>query len=385
MAVIKFKDLQTSDLIVDALYEGGKSGNASDEVLSKVLSVQNQSGFRFLGNAVGRFDIKYCVLYTTFTDQDWPDTIDYESGKVVYFGDNKKPGKLHETPKKGNVVLREIFHFLHLSQRNRICPFFIFSKAGTGRDVIFRGLAVPGYPGISQTEDLTAVWKTLNSSRFQNYKSIFTILDCPVISREWIKDLKNGVASSVHMPAAYKHWLSSGNYQPLKAKKTTSVRTKAQQIPTSKSDLDLISIITNFYKDPFKFEKFAVEITYLMDSNIFECDQTRPWRDGGRDAVGKYRIGLPGSYMSVDFALEAKRYGLSNGVGVKEVSRLISRLRHRQFGILVTSSYVDIQAYKEIVEDGHPVLILSAIDIVEILKKNGITTKALLSKWLAGI
>jgi hypothetical protein len=33
--------------------------------------------------------------------------------------------------------------------------------------------------------------------------------------------------------------------------------------------------------------------------------------------------------------------------GVREMSRLISRLRHRQFGVLVTTSYVDNQAYRE--------------------------------------
>jgi hypothetical protein len=44
--------------------------------------------------------------------------------------------------------------------------------------------------------------------------------------------------------------------------------------------------------------------------------------------------------ISLDFALEAKCYAPENGVGVKELSRLISRLRHRQFGILVTTSFL---------------------------------------------
>jgi Restriction endonuclease len=45
-----------------------------------------------------------------------------------------------------------------------------------------------------------------------------------------------------------------------------------------------------------------------------------------------------------------------SGVGVKELSRLISRLRHRQFGILVTTSYLGHQAYEELRSDRHPVL-----------------------------
>ena len=38
----------------------------------------------------------------------------------------------------------------------------------------------------------------------------------------------------------------------------------------------------------------------------------------------------------------------SNTVGVREVSRLISRIRHRQFGVLVTTSVVGRQAYEEV-------------------------------------
>jgi hypothetical protein len=52
--------------------------------------------------------------------------------------------------------------------------------------------------------------------------------------------------------------------------------------------------------------------------------------------------------MSLDFALEAKCYAPENGVGVKELSRLVSRLRHRQFGILVTASFLGHQAYQEL-------------------------------------
>ena len=54
------------------------------------------------------------------------------------------------------------------------------------------------------------------------------------------------------------------------------------------------------------------------------------------------------------------------------MSRLISRIRYRQFGIMVTTSYVDNQAYGEVVEDGHPILIVTASDIAGILRRNSI-------------
>jgi hypothetical protein len=94
-------------------------------------------------------------------------------------------------------------------------------------------------------------------------------------------------------------------------------------------------------------EKFAAEVVCLSDKNIIEYQLTRKTADGGRDAVGKYRIGSPESSIIVEFALEAKCYSFKNSVGVKSTSRLISRIRNRQFGILVTTSYVAEQAYKK--------------------------------------
>lgn len=119
-----------------------------------------------------------------------------------------------------------------------------------------------------------------------------------------------------------------------------------------------------------------------MDENIVSYDVTRPWRDGGRDAVGLYRIGSQGDNIKVEFALEAKCFKPGTGVGVEHTSRLISRLRHRQFGILVTTSYVGEQPYKEIREDRHPVVIIAAEDIANILTNAGISTEKKVSDWL---
>jgi hypothetical protein len=85
----------------------------------------------------------------------------------------------------------------------------------------------------------------------------------------------------------------------------------------------------------------------------------------------------------MDFALEAKCYSAMNSVGVREMSRLISRLRHRQFGVLVTTSWLDLQAYKEIKEDEHPIIIVSAADIVDLLRRNGKGSAGVVAAWLA--
>ena len=90
---------------------------------------------------------------------------------------------------------------------------------------------------------------------------------------------------------------------------------------------------------------------------------------------------------SSDFAIEAKckMPDGRHGSGVKDTSRLISRLRHRQFGVFVTTSFVASQAYQEIVEDGHPVLVLSGADIIDILYFANINTIEKLDRWLRSV
>jgi len=80
--------------------------------------------------------------------------------------------------------------------------------------------------------------------------------------------------------------------------------------------------------------------------------------------------------------LEAKSYDpKGKGVGVRELSRLLSRSRHRQFGILITTSHLAAQAYTELKEDKHPVVIISGGDIISTLK-NRIGSLESITKWL---
>ena len=101
------KELTNCDLVVDAVYEGGDVGNAADDSLGKLLKVGNQGGFRYLGSVTA---LKYIALYTSGENIDWPDTIDTETGIFKYYGDNRKPGHdLHDTRRKGNVILKNLF------------------------------------------------------------------------------------------------------------------------------------------------------------------------------------------------------------------------------------------------------------------------------------
>jgi len=386
---VQFENLSKADLYVDAVYEGGNAGHIGDDPISKLLGCGNQGGFRYSGST--KSAIKFCVLYSSLREPDWPDRLDLESGRFIYYGDNRTPGDdLHKPI--GNRILRQVFDDLHSGRRDKIPPFFIFTKGARGRDVIFRGLAVPG--ALSVREDLLAVWRSKDGKRFQNYRAVFTILDVPHVRRAWIQDLQNGHVYTDNAPDAWKEWVDREEYQALFAPATKSYRTKSEQIPEQSTvQRKILERIISYFKieyptdknkhaGEYAFENCAAEIVKLMDSHIVRCDVTRPWRDGGRDALGYYQIGPDGHKHTFEFALEAKCKFTGNGSGVRDVSRLISRLRHRQFGVFVTTSYVAKQAYEEIVADQHPVIIISGIDIVQILMDKGYSTVAQVEAWL---
>lgn len=372
---IPFNKLSETNLYIDAIYAGGNAKNLSADPIAKLIPVGNSGGFRYKGKAKAG-ELTYVVLYSTFADPNWPDSIDLETGVLTYFGDNRTAGsELHKTPKRGNEILNFSFRLLHQAEevaRKSTPPFFIFTSAGEGRDVVFRGLAVPGADGVSANEDLVAVWRSGSNGRFQNYRSYFTILDAPVISRKWLQDIENGNLLSPNCPTAFRTWITTGRYTPLKAPATIKYRSKKDQLPSNNIDKKLLSTIYEHFKnEPHQFEHFAAWVIRKMDKNIVSCDVTRPSRDGGRDAVGNYQLGLANNKIFVNFALEAKCFAIDNSVGIKASSRLISRLRHRQFGIIVTTSFIATQAYQEIIEDGHPVIIVSGNDLVTILKDHG--------------
>lgn len=383
---VQFEDLQQADLVVDTIYKGGKISGKGSEVLSKLMpGCSNSGGFRKVMRKDGSGLPAYVVLYTSMQELAWPDYLDEETGVFRYYGDNRSPGRtILDTPRKGNQLLEFVFDCLNSkdgSIRN-IPPFFIFKKTGHGWDVQFLGLAAPGNPRISPDKDLVAFWRTLDEQRFQNYEAYFTILDTKVaISRNWLNALMYDHENSLqYAPECWKKFIKQGRNGiiPLIAPKLPKIPSKYDQLQMDvegKACLDKIR--THYNGNEYGFEICAKDILEKMDEHFQDFSLTRPWRDGGRDALGYYVIGSEGKAnypLRIDCAMEAKCYSENNSVRVQEMSRLISRIRYRQFGVLITTSYVHSQAYKEVLEDGHPILILSASDIARVLRRNSITT-----------
>lgn len=382
---VLFEKLTSSDLRVDEMYVGGRNGNSSDDPLPRLLKVDNQGGFRIRGKRRG--DLELVALISTFDDPDWPDELDRETGIFTYFGDNKKPGReLHDTGRGGNLLLSRMFENASSGRagREKVPPVFLFSRADSWRDVIFLGLAVPGASDLTLNDDLVGIWRTAAGQRFQNYRARFSVLDASVIHREWITSIIERRPTTHLAPQAWQVWVQTGQRRPLTATRSLEHRTKNEQLPQDEGGWEILRAIQeHFQGDPHAFEHFASAVARLAAPDIATLDVTRPSRDGGRDGVGQFRIGRgPGSIL-VDFALEAKCYRSTNAVGVKEMSRLISRLRHRQFGVIVTTSFVDSQAYREIKEDKHPIMVIAAGDIVALLRSSGRSSRTAVSNWLA--
>lgn len=391
--VVSYGELPDADLIIDAVYEGAAGGHLSGEALSKLLPGSgNLGGFRAAGRGD---DKKFVVLYTSGEDKDWPDRLDLNTGQFVYYGDNKTPGhELHDTRPGGNRILKHVFDLLHSAppDRSRIPPFFIFKKYPTpasARSVQFKGLAVPGFTGLSATADLVAVWKTSKGQRFQNYQANFTVLDAPLIERAWMRALADGNSLTENAPSAWTDWVRRGRYRALTAESTTVIRGREAQLPDSPLKAAILETVWEHFKGaPRAFEAFAARLFQMHDQRVIIDEITRAAVDGGRDAVGRYLLGLSDDPVYAEFSLEAKCYrpplnGKSaNTVGVKEVSRLISRIRHRQFGVLVTTSVIGRQAYEEVRADRHPIIFFSGKDIADILTTNGFNTPQLVKNML---
>lgn len=386
--IIPFDNLGNSDLFVDAIYEGGITSDLSSEALSKLAHVGNTGGFRKCRKVVdGKKinDVAYVCIYTTGEELEWRDEIDRTLGRFTYWGDNRKPGNpIDKTSLGGNKLLQKMFSYYSLELRKSIPPVLIFQKY-CGRDILFAGLAVPGDRRSNPQEALTAVWAQTKEGRYQNYKATFTILDIPQIDRRWLEDLESGHGyDSQFAPSVWKKWVDKCEYKPLITEKNPiQYRTKNEQLPATDSvEFQMLQEIISYFPDPYKFEACACKLIQIMDHNVITISPTRRVRDGGMDGVGKYRVGSLSNGIELEFLLEAKRYNINNSVGVKETARLVSRIKNHQFGFFVTTSYVADQAYKEIIEDKQPIVVISGKDIIDILMNAGINNVSLLKEWL---
>ena len=355
--------------------------------------INNVSGFR----PKSRLDISnteiincaFCVLITNLGELEWPDEINLETGIFTYYGDNRVPGSaIDATPVGGNKLLQVTYENLHTSSRDLIKPFLCFEAVKTkeGSYMKFLGLAAPGGQGISSVDDLVAVWKIKDKKRFQNYRSIFTILNEGEISKLWLEDLVNGIKphESKYVPTSWSYWVKTGIYKAMECKSEINPRTKSDQLPASNDEIRILEYLFQNLSDR-EFEYAAAEIVRLLDPAFKDLLVTQASKDGGRDVIGKYYLGHAGHQIRLSAYVEAKKWKIESSIGVKPMMRLISRLKHRDIGVFITTSFFDQQIQKELIEDGHPVMLISGGDISRLIIKSELSSPSVLLAWVDAI
>lgn len=388
------------ELLLDGVLKNNNKPSHPDAEFQRFFQIRkginNSAGFRVVAKrssetqsgAKAATDLAFIVLVTTFGEHEWPDSLDRETGEFIYYGDNRHPGTaINQTALNGNRYLEEMFRLLHDGKRNHIPPLLVFESTKIeGRSHMrFLGLAAPGGESLTASDDLVAVWRLKGTNRFMNYKARMTILREQKIDRQWLVDLVEGVASteSKHCPKAWKRWVGTGFYDALAIERSRTPRPKKDQLPSDPFEKEILRTLFEELNDR-EFEFASAELVKLMDERFIELEVTPQSRDGGRDVIGGYRVGHDPHQVRLSVFVEAKRWQPTSSVGVKPMSRLISRLKHRDLGVFITTSFFDGQVQQELIDDNHPVLLLSGGDVARLLAAKGMA-KGSLTNWIASI
>jgi hypothetical protein len=212
---VPFEELRSADLLLDRTYRGGTAGSVADDPLNRLIPVGNSGGFRYKGSAEAPLLV---ALYTTGTEDDWPDSLDPSTSTFTYYGDNRKPGRdLLDTPRRGNQILSRTFARAHgdPQARAQVAPHLLFERAGQGRDIVFRGLLAPGGRALSADEDLVVIAHDRQGLELRNYQAKFTVLDAERVTRGWLNDVLAGEPLSDNCPDVWREWVTRRVFQPL--------------------------------------------------------------------------------------------------------------------------------------------------------------------------
>jgi hypothetical protein len=366
-------------LQIDRTYRNGQNNwKHPDDVFNRMFhafndgkGIQNSGGFRFKSKSGPVTNIEnaaFVLLVSNFTEAEWPDSFDPETGLFTYYGDNRKPGHgILETKIGGNRLLDKVFRDLHTSRRDSIPPFLIFQSLKIDNSAFMRfiGLAAPGAPSLTEVEDLVAVWRMYGQQRFQNYRSVFSILDEPTVPWAWLDDLVAGAIpeESQHCPPSWKRFVKTGRPVLLQARAEFQPRSVDNQKPHSPIEQEVLNELLQLTDREFEFA--TAELIKLMDKRYVDLEVTPAVVDKGRDVTGFFLLGHDWFQTRFSVLAEAKQW--RNTIGVKPMSRLISRLRHKDIGIFVTTSHFHKQVQIEIHEDQRKIILISGGDAARIL------------------
>jgi Restriction endonuclease AspBHI N-terminal/Restriction endonuclease len=304
----------------------------------------------------------------------WEDEVDLLAGEISYWGDAKWDTKRPDIDDfVGNRSLRAAFDASLQGRKDLVPPILHFSKSQSGW-VRFNGLCA--------LEQLEFSWFEDHGHPVQNYRARLAILDEALVPVDWLHRRMNA-ATPQHLtkdgPTAWQDY-QAGVLRRL-AVWAPHLRSVESQVPAQGSaDANALSKLASLA--PKEFEVGVVSL-FEEVKVVHKVTQTRLSRDGGFDFFGTFVLPTPLRY-EIPFRGEVKRW--KSGVGPKDVSRLVARLRRGEFGLFVTTSYFTRQAQEEVLADAYPTKLLSGTDVVRFMKEVGAVRKGQVSpSWISTI
>ena len=178
MVTVPFDKLEGASLVVDAIYEGGRNHARNTHGGSPRRTIRSTSCFRCgvpVGirerRAVGSAGVPFVVLVMNGDQPDWPDRFDATTGDLLYYGDNRQPGRPLLAP-IGNRVLESGFERWANGDREHVPVFLAFERRGVARSYRFVGAAAPGGPTLDLGDALVPVGTYIPMGVFRTSKHI---------------------------------------------------------------------------------------------------------------------------------------------------------------------------------------------------------------------
>lgn len=333
----------------------------------------------------------------------WTDSIRPDDGYVIYYGDNKTPGK-DPTQMIGNKKMLRAMQLQGSNlktERELAPPILIVTTHGLSGSTSKGYRRVEGIGVITRAEIINQR-SPGESKTFQNLRFDIAVLelkdDNDIISMEWINARRNKNSNAKreleNAPKAWKDFVKGGIPSVDRLRRDvlkTRIVDRAYQLPEEGRPLsDLLTATINYFDgNKHGFEALAartVERVFDDQGLNYKTGWLTPRsNDGGYDFVGRIDFDPDGGFPSSRQVVLGQAKCERNPTSGKDLARLAARLRRGWHGAYVTTGYFTPPVQKEVLVDKYPLLMVPGIRVAAILKDEMDLTHKTLADYLSSL
>jgi hypothetical protein len=308
----------------------------------------------------------------------WQDFFDPDNGHILYFGDNKTPGKdpAHAPGNSTLVAAGRTHSALETNLRKRAIPVIFFQT-------VRRGLKAKGHVrfqgyGLVRSITLLTQFNRRRNQSFSNYAYDCVVLSLAGEAEEfdwaWINSRRNPqlplTETLLKAPKSWKDWIQHGNAAIDRCRRRVSklltFSAHEQRPEASSKERRVLQEIYAFYsKRAPRFEGLAAVVAdRILGASGGRYQQgwiTPPSSDGGSDFVGRLDIGSDFSRVKLIVLGQAKCEGLDTATAGRDIARTVARLKRGWLGVYVTTSYFSEAVQREVIDDSYPILLVHGL------------------------